>query len=152
MKSRNLTFFLALLFSSSAFSQEGIKNIKVEIEYYPVNERSAEFFKAAEDSYQVSLFSGRSKVFDLNFRMRMEDELTSEENYRFLSEVSFFDLQLDHRLGPFAVTWSVVNLLNWNNPEFEIEGYLEGDDKSSERVNFAHEADFLLSTAISYRF
>lgn len=151
MKLRHFTYFLFLLFVGTASSQKGIKSIKVEIEYYAEEENPVEFFKAAEDIYQLTLLSGQFKNLAINFRVRIEDELTSEETYVVLSDVSFFDFQLGHRLGPLAVTWSVENLLGWNNREFAIEGYLEGEGVTSS-AQFAHEADFMVSTAISYRF
>ena len=149
---RRLTYLFFLLFIGTASSQERIKNIKVEIEYYPVEELPVKFFKAAEDSYQFSFLSGKYKDVDLNFYVRMEDELNSEETYSFLSDVSFFDLRLDHRLGRVEVTWAIENLLNWNNREFAIEGYMEREEGIIQHENFAHESDFLLSTAISYKF
>ena len=152
MKLRHLIYVLFMIYMGTTFSQQRIKNVHVEIEYYPENETSFRFFEASEDSYQVNLFSGEKNDLDLSIRFRMEDELSSEERYVVLSEVAYFDLEFNHRLGPFGMTWATENLLNFNSPSFAIEGFLERDSAVIDKVTFAHEADFMLSTALTYSF
>ena len=137
---------------TTCFSQQRIKNIHVEIEYYVENETSFRFFETSEDSYQANLFSGKKNDLDLSIRFRMEDELSSEKRYVVLSEVTFFDLEFNHRLGPFGMTWTIKNLLNYSSPGFAIEGSRERDSAIMDTVSFTHEADFMLSSALTYRF
>ena len=152
MKLRHFTYFFFMICMTTCFSQQRIQNIHVEIEYYSENETSFRFFGASGDSYQVNLFSGEKKDLDVSIRFRMEDELSSEESYVVLSEIAFFDLEFNHRLGPFMMMWSIENLLNFNSPGFAIEGSRERDSAAMDTVTFAHEADFLLSSARTYSF
>lgn len=152
MKLRLLTIFFFMICISTCFSQQRIKNVHVEIEYYPENETSLRFFEALEDTYQVNLFSGEKNDLGFSVRFRMEDELSSEENYVMLLEVAFFDLEFNHRIGPFEMTWTVENLLNFNSPGFAIEGSLERESAVMDTVIFTHEADFMLSSALTYSF
>ncbi len=152
MKLRYLIYLFFMIYVVTGFSQQRIKIVHVEIEYYPENETSFRFFEASEDSYQVNLFSGNQHDLDLSIRFRMEDELSSEERYVVLSEVAYFDLEFNHRLGPFGMTWAIENLLNFNSPTFAIEGSRERDSAVIDKVIFAHEADFMLSTALTYSF
>ena len=152
MNLRHLIYFFFMICMSTCFSQQKIKNVHVEIEYYPENETAFRFFEASGDSYQVTLFSGEKNDLDLSIKFRMEDELSSEERYAVLSEITFFDLEFNHRLGPFGMTWAIENLLNFNSPGFAIEGSLERDSVVMDPVTFAHEADFMLRSALTYRF
>lgn len=152
MKLRHLIYFFFMICMSTCFSQQRIKNIDVEIEYYPESEISFGFFEASEDPYQVDLFRGKNNDIDFLIRFRMEDELSSEQRYAVLSEVAFFDLEFKYGLGPFGMTWAIENLLNFNSPSFVIEGSLERSSAVIDGVTFAHEADFMLSTVLSYQF
>ncbi|TBW30240.1 hypothetical protein [Gramella sp. KN1008] len=152
MKLRYLTYFFFVISISTCFSQQRIKNVHVVVEYYAENEKSFRFFEASEDLFQVGVLSGEMNNFDISVNFRMEDELSSEAGYTVFSEVAYFDLQLNHKLGPFNISWSIENLLNSNSPSFAIEGSLERASPVIETVTFAHEADFLISSAISYRF
>ncbi|MFD2517534.1 hypothetical protein [Salinimicrobium flavum] len=152
MKGHYLTYFFFMICMGTSFSQHQIKNVHVEIEYYGENETSFRFFEASEDLYQVNLFSGKQNDLDLSIKFRMEDELSSEERYAVVSEVAYFDLEFNHRLGPFGMTWAIENLLNFNSPGFDIEGSLERDSVVMDTVTFAHEADFMLSSRLTYNF
>lgn len=152
MKLRQLTYFLFMISMSTCFSQQPTKNVQLEIASHLENEPYFRFFKASEDPFQVNLLSGEENNFDILFRFRMEDELSSEARYAMLAEVAYFDLELNHRLGPFGVTWSIKNLLNFNSATFAIEGSLERASAVIDTVTFAHEADFMISSALSYRF
>lgn len=152
MKYRYLTYLSFLMCMGSAFSQQLIKNIHIEIEYYEEKEISFGFFTASEDSYQLNMLAGSLK--DLNFQLlfRMEDELTSEENYSLIADITFFDLEISYNLGPLGVSWAIENLLGFNNPGFAIEGSRERDFGTIETISFMHEADFRLSSTLSYKF
>ena len=152
MRFRHLTYLAFLMCMGSAFSQQLIKNIHIEIEYYEEKEISFGFFTASEDSYQLKMLAGSLK--DLNFQLlfRMEDELTSEEKYNLIADITFFDLEISHKLGPFGLSWAIENLLGFNNPAFAIEGSRERDLGAIETLTFVHEADFRLTSTLSYRF
>lgn len=152
MKLRHLTFFIFLMCTGSVFSQQGIKSIRVDIEYYTEKEVKLDLFNSAEDLYQLKLLSGKYKDLEFQFRARMEDELNSEESYVLFSEVAFFDMQFSYQIGPVGVSWAIENLLGFNSPAFAIEASLERDYGVIDTVNFAHEADFLISTALTYNF
>lgn len=141
-----------MLCVGNLFSQERIKNIRIEIEYYAEKEINLNFLGNSDDLYQLDLMSGNYKNLDFQFKFRMEDELTSEEVYKLLSHVTFFDLKISYQLGQFGLSWAIENLINFNNPVFAIEGSRERGLAGINTVHFAHEADFLLSTALTYNF
>ena len=152
MKLRHLTYLTFILCIGTTFAQQRIKNIHVEIEYYVDEERPVKLLNAADDPYQVNLLSGAFKDLGLQLNFRMEDELTSEDTYTLFSEVSFFDLRLNYQIGKVGISWVLENLINYNSTSFAIEGSQEREYGVIDTVIFAHEADFMMSTALTYNF
>lgn len=152
MKLRHLTFLTFFMCTCGVFSQQIIKNIHVDIEYYNENEIDLMFLNSSEDEYQLNMLSGTYKNLEFQFSFRMEDELTSEETYTLFSEVAFFDMKLKYQLGPIGVSWAIENLLGFNSPAFAIEASLERDFGVIDTVNFAHEAEFMVNAALTYNF
>lgn len=152
MSSKHIIYLFFMLCMGTVFSQQRIKNINIEIEYYPEKEISLVFFGSSDDLYQLNLISGKHRDLDFQFKIRMEDELTSEEAYKLLSDVAFFDLQVSYEIGAFGMSWAIENLFNFNNPAFAIEGSIERSSGGIDTVYYTHEADFMLSTALSYNF
>lgn len=111
------------------------------------------FMNTLDDySYQVNLTSIDVAPFFIAFNLRVEDELTSEETYQLLKQVSFFDVQLSYTFTGFEFQLTVENLLGLNNNNFAIEPSLERGIGSMENILFTHEADFLVSARIAYNF
>ena len=152
MKLRHLTYLAFILCIGTTFAQQRIKNIHVEIEYYLDEERPVKLLNVADDPYQVNLLSGAFRDLGLQFNFRMEDELTSEDTYTLFSEVSFFDLRLNYQIGKVGISWVLENLINYNSTSFAIEGSQEREYGVIDTVIFAHEADFMMSTALTYNF
>lgn len=152
MSSKHLTYLFFMLCMGTVFSQESIKTIHFEIEYYAEKEINLAFLGSSDDFYQMDLMSGIYKDLDFQLKVRMEDELSSEEAYKLLSHVTFLDLQVNYQIGALGVSLAIENLINFNNRAFAIEGFLEKGFGGIQTVYFAHEADFLLSTALTYNF
>ena len=108
------------------------------------------FFNAAEELYQVNLVSKSYKRFSCLINFRMEDELTSDSTYSLLNEVTFFDFKLNYELGAFGLNMIINNLLSFNDPNFAIEPIRDSNIIGD--VYFSHEANFLVSTCITYNF
>lgn len=140
-----------MLCMGSIFSQQRFKNIHTEVEYSTEKEINLYFLDSSDDLYQLNLLSGKHSDLDFQLRVRMEDELSSEEEYK-LSEMTFLDLQVNFQIGVLGVRLAIENLINFNNRDFAIEGSLEKDFGGFQTVYFGHEADFLLSTALTYNF
>jgi len=120
------------------------------------NLNKTQFLLVAENNneitYQVCLISKEIKSFDFNINLRVEDELTSEEQYNLLKDISFFDVSISYQLGSFSISTSIENTLNFNNDGFAIEPSLERQYNVIDEVSFAHEADFVINTAITFNF
>jgi len=120
------------------------------------NLNKTQFLLVAENNneitYQVCLISKEIKSFDFNINLRVEDELTSEEQYNLLKDISFFDVSISYQLGSFSISTSIENTLNFNNDVFAIEPSLERQYNVIDEVSFAHEADFVINTAITFNF
>jgi hypothetical protein len=111
------------------------------------------FMNTLDDySYQFNLTSIDVTPFLLAFNVRVEDELTSEDKYQLLKQVSFFDVQLSYTFTGFEFQLTVENLLGINNNNFAIEPNLERGIGAMENILFTHEADFLVSARIAYNF
>lgn len=152
MKFRGLIYLVFIFCISTSFSQQRIKNIQVEIEYYTEKETPLKFFNASEDSYNLNLLFGELKELDFQLMLRMEDELSSEETYVLFSDVTYLDLGFSYKAGPIIVSLSIENLLNFESRAFAIEGSLEKSFGKMDRVIYTHEADFMVNTALTYNF
>ncbi|NJW53067.1 hypothetical protein [Salinimicrobium oceani] len=152
MKFQYVFLMIFCMWQGNIFGQESSVNRPIEIKTPAETKSLWQTIYFAEDEFQLNLVSWNHNIFDVKLKLRMEDELSSEENYRILSQVSFFDLEWNYRIGPVSISWSVENLLNMNSPEFAIEGNLERDLWTGDRVIFEHASDFRVNTAISYSF
>lgn len=152
MKLRRLIYLIFILCTSNAFSQQRSKHVQVEIVDYEEEQIPSKFFNTSEYLYQLNVLSGNLKGLDFQLMFRVEDKLSSEETYALFSEVTFFDLEFSHRIGPIKVSWAIENLLNFNSPAFAIEGSLERNHGVIHTVSYRHEADFMTSTALTYNF
>lgn len=141
-----------MLYSGSVFSQEQIKDVSKDFEFYLEKEITLGFLYVSEDSYQFNLISGNFNNLDFQLKIRMEEELSSEEQYNFFSEVTFFDMLLTYQKGPVGVALGIINMLGFNSPSFAIEGSFENEGEVVNNVHFTHEADFMVSTVLIYNF
>jgi|GEM_PF-3564555 len=121
------------------------------------NENSKEpivtFFNAVEDySYQFNVLGINKEKFSCAFNVRVEDELTSEANYKLFREVSFFDVNLSYTFNVIELNLTLENLLGINNNNFAIEPNLEEGIGNMQNILFTHEPDFLVSARIAYNF
>ena len=111
------------------------------------------FMNTLDDySYQFNLTSIDMAPFLIAINVRIEDELTSEDKYQLLKQVSFFDVQLSYTFTKFEFQLTLENLLGFNNNNFAIEPNLERGIGTMENILFTHEADFLVSARIAYNF
>ena len=153
MKFRILIFVFLSLLMNKSYSQPLLDVEKTGSEF---NLNKTQFLLVAENNneitYQVCLISKEIKSFDFNINLRVEDELTSEEQYNLLKDISFFDVSISYQLGSFSISTSIENTLNFNNDVFAIEPSLERQYNVIDEVSFAHEADFVINTAITFNF
>ncbi|HMC02248.1 MAG TPA: hypothetical protein VKN14_14510 [Flavobacteriaceae bacterium] len=153
MKFRILIFVFLSLLMNKSYSQPLLDVEKTGSEF---NLNKTQFLLVAENNneitYQVCLISKEIKSFDFNINLRVEDELTSEEQYNLLKDISFFDVSISYQLGSFSISTSIENTLNFNNDGFAIEPSLERQYNVIDEVSFAHEADFVINTAITFNF
>lgn len=141
-----------IMYSGSVFSQELIKDVSGDFKFHLEKEVSFDFFNLSEDFYQFNLISGNFNNLDFQLKARMEDELSSEEQYNFFSEVTFFDMLLTYQKGPVGLSLAIINLLGFNSPDFAIEGFYENERGEVKNVQFAHEAEFMMSIVLTYNF
>ena len=142
--------FLMVCFKSNG---QGLK-YETDNESYKFNVEISNMSLASisDITYQANIITGEYRHFSCGVNFRLEDELSSEDIYILLNEVTFFDVQLNYNLGAFNISMTLENLLGFNNSEFAIEPNLDQGLKPIESVYFSHEANFLISTSISYNF
>jgi len=153
MKLRILIFVLLSLLINISYSQVFIEFNNNEREF---NLDKTQFLMVTEDNneitYQVCLICKEIKGLGFNINLRVEDEISSEENYVILNDVTFFDVSVSYQLGPFSISTTIENALNYGNKEFAVEPSLERQNHIIDNVSFAHEADFVINTAITFKF
>lgn len=152
MKFRILVLVVLSLFINRSYSQVLIAAENNETEF---KMDKAQFFYVTQNNeiaYQVCLISKEIKNFGFNINLRVEDELTSEESYVLLNDVTFFDVSISYQFGPFSISTSIENTLNSDNRNFAIEPSLERQYNVIDEVTFTHEADFVINTAIAFNF
>jgi hypothetical protein len=111
------------------------------------------YFNATDDgSYQFNVFSYNKAQFTCVFNVRVEDELTSEETYKWFKHISFFDVNFYYTFKAFELNMTIENLLGVNNNNFAIEHNVEKGIGNMQNILFTHEADFLVSARIAYNF
>lgn len=99
------------------------------------------------NTYQVTLGVLENKKLTANFNLRVEDELSSEETYILINDIAFFDLSFNYKFNKFNLNFQFDNVLGYASNEFDIEPNLVNSN-----VFFSHEANFLFSTSIVYKF
>lgn len=110
------------------------------------------FLEPIEDLFQVNIVTLNYNQFSGVFNLRIEDELTSEDNYILLKEITFFDVQLNYKLGPILLFLNVNNLLGFNDNSFAIEPELEQGIGVVNNLIFSQESNFGIHTGIRYTF
>ena len=144
---KNSLFYILFLLTFALKAQQSL-NVNLESGFNESPKFS--FLNNAEDLFQVNIITSKNKAFSCKLNFRMEDELVSNEAYNLLTEVTFFDFHLNHQLGPFNLSMTIENLLGFNDAGFAIEPMI--DQGVINEVYFSHEANFLISTSISYTF
>lgn len=148
---RQIIISVSLLFSMSILIAQQTEKPKMEWTFNTEFDNIS-VFNIQDVSYQYSLLSGAYKKWSCNFNFRLEDQLTSENTYVLLNDVSFFDVQFSYSLGAIQIGLFIENLLGFNNNQFSIEPNLERRFGVADTVFFTHEANFLIGSSFTYNF
>jgi len=105
----------------------------------------------SEDEYTIDVFSHELDKLSLNFNFRLDDGLSYMIDYSSIKEITFFDLCFGYQIGAIEMSFSILNVFNFNNSDFAIEPVLERNNVI-DSVYFSHEPNFSIQTAIIYSF
>jgi len=158
-----ILIILFLLFGSNIYSQNSVwkideantnKIIKTSSFYnFSEDVESAfSFIKTTDAYYNLELFTIISKQIVGSINMRLEEEPFYENGIHFFKEFSYLDLNLNYTIGKFVLSFSINNLLSFNDAEFSIEPELFGDNNLVNDFYFIQDQNFSIQTAIIYTF
>ncbi|WP_242086696.1 hypothetical protein [Aestuariivivens sediminis] len=148
--SKGFAFFIFMSLATSILSgqpakQEGyiMSNIRMDNTVLP---------NLVEPTYQIGILSSVVHGISCQLKVRVEDELTSEETYVLFQEVSFVDMELTYTISDFQIGFFIENLLDFGDARFAIEPNLERHAGVADMVYFTHEAQFLAGINMIYNF
>ena len=110
------------------------------------------FLKTTDAYYKLELLTVFSKEFMSSINMRLEEEPFYENSIIFFENFSYLDLSLNYSIGKFIFSFSINNLLSFNDTEFSIEPELFGNNDEVNDFYFIQDQNFSMQTAITYTF
>ncbi len=109
------------------------------------------FLNVVEASYQTNIISVAGKQFSGIMNFRLEDELTNDETYVLLQDVTFLDIEFNYTLGDFQIGLFLENLLGFNDSGYAIEPVLDNEN-GVDMVYFSHAPNSFVGMSITYNF
>jgi len=153
---------LFILIGNQINSQNSILNIEdvdaIEIvdsnELYNTTQVESIFslLKTTDAYYNLELFAVVSEKIVGSINMRLEEEPFYENGIDFFNEFSYLDFNLNYTIGKLALSFSINNLLSFNDTEFSMEPELFGDNNLVNDFYFIQDQNFSIQTAITYTF
>lgn len=110
------------------------------------------FFNTTDTFYNVELFSNWYKHFSSSVNMELEEEPFYENGLNMFRDFLYLNINLNYNIGKIGFSFSVNNILNFLNSEFNIEPELYGNNNVIKDFYFTHDQSFSIQTAITYNF